>query len=166
MTTAPTTITIRPMEAPDVEALAGALGWPHSGIRARWVDAEAGRREIFVAEYEGGVAGSVSVNMHPEAPDELHLFALDVSPLLQRRGIGTALVGAVEDEAARRGMRRVWLDVGVENPDARRLYERLGYAVEGETVTLRYSVPNPDGSWRDVEEVCHRMFRTLEGTSG
>lgn len=165
MTAAPQTLTIRPIRADDVEPLADALGWPTGGVRARWDLVQHGEREIFVAEYEGCVAGRVSFNIRHDAPDQLHLFELDVSPSLQRRGIGTALIAAVEDEATRRGMRRVWLDVGVENVDARRLYERLDYRAEGDLVTLRYSAPNSDGSWRDVEEVCYRMFHMLDGES-
>ena len=149
------------MRPVDVEALAAALGWPTGGIRARWEDAERGRREILVAEWEGKVAGSVSINVQQDIPEHLHLFALDVSPSLQRRGIGRALIVAVEDEAARRGLRGVWLDVGVENSDARRLYERLGYETDGETVTLHYSLPNADGTWRDIDEVCQRMYKSL-----
>jgi ribosomal protein S18 acetylase RimI-like enzyme len=162
MTTAHETLTIRPMRPADVGPLAGALGWPARGVRARWADAERGRREMFVAEYDGRVAGSVSINLHDHLPEHLHLFALDVSGALRRRGIGTALIAAVENEAKQRGYRGVWLAVGVENSDARRLYERLGYVADGELMTLRYTVPNGDG-WRDVEEPSYRMFRTFDG---
>lgn len=153
------------MREADVGALAEALDWPASGIRARWVDAERGRRKMFVAEYNGRVAGSVSVNVREAAPEHLHLFALDVSGPLQGRGIGTAMVGVVEEEARQRGLRGVWLDVGVENHGARRLYERLGYIASGELTTLYYSVPDGNGGWKDVEELNSRMFHTFEGTS-
>lgn len=163
MTTTRQTVTIREMREADVDALAEALGWPASGIRARWVDADRGRREMFIAEYEGRVAGSVSVNVRELAPDYLHLFALDVSGPRQGRGIGTALVATVEDEARRRGFRGVWLDVGVDNDGARRLYVRLGYVASGELTTLYYSVPDGNGGWQDVEELNSRMFHTFGG---
>lgn len=161
MTATSRTLTVRPMVASDVEPLAAALGWPDGGIRARWDDAERGRREMFVAEFDGRVAGSVSIKVHDHLPRHLHLFALEVAPAVQRRGIGTALIAAVEDESRRRGMCGVWLDVGVENSEARRLYERLGYVADGALVTVRYSVPNEDGTWRDIEEACHRMYRAF-----
>lgn len=157
------TIAVRPMRESDVEPLASALGWPPGGIRARWNDAATGRRDILVAEWEGSVAGSVSINVHGNVPGQLHLFALDVAPHLQRRGIGAALIEGVEREAARRGLSAVWLDVAVDNLEARRLYERLGYEPTGETVTLAYSVPASDGGWRDVEEVCERMRKPITG---
>jgi len=164
MTTARQTTNIRPMQAADIESLANALGWPARGVRARWEDAERGRREMFVAEHEGRVAGSVSINVHNHLPEHLHLFALDVSSALQRRGIGTALIAAVEDEAKGLGFRGVWLAVAVDNTDARRLYERLGYLSDGELITLRYSVPEGAG-WRDVVEPSYRMLRTFDGAS-
>jgi ribosomal protein S18 acetylase RimI-like enzyme len=164
MTTARQTTNIRRMLPDDVEPLADALGWPSRGVRARWEDAERGRREMFVSEHEGRVAGSVSINVHDHLPEHLHLFALDVSPALQRRGIGTALITAVENEAKERGFRGVWLAVAVENTNARRLYERLGYVADAELMTLRYSVPD-GGGWRDVEEPSYRMFRAFDGAT-
>lgn len=163
MTTGSQTLTIRPMREDDIVPLAEALSWPPGGIRARWVDSERGRREMLVAEHDGGIAGSVSLNVRKHAPGYLHLFALDVSPALRGRGIGTALVAAVEEEARRRGLRGVCLDVGVENHGARRLYERLGYVGSGEVTTLYYSVPDGTGGWRDLEELNGRMFHTFEG---
>lgn len=53
----------------------------------------------------------------------------DLWVLPERRGcgIGTALVGAVEERASGRGASAVRLTVGVENRGAARLYRRLGY---------------------------------------
>jgi len=148
--------TIRPMQADDVVPLAQSLGRPVEAIDHRWRELESGEREMFVAEMEGGPVGSVSINVHDEVPDLLHLFALDVVPAHQRRGIGTALIQRVEEEATRRGKPGVWLDVEIVNEDARRLYERLGYMVEGDVVVNRYTA-YPSGE--KVEEVCHRMFK-------
>lgn len=152
------------MTRQDIEPLAKALGWPSGGIRARWDDAKLGHREMLVAELGGRVAASVSINVHDHLPEHLHLFALEVGPAMQGRGIGTSLISAVENEARRRRLAGVWLAVGVENHGARRLYERLAYVADGEIITLRYSLPNDDGTWRDVEESCHRMFRDFGET--
>lgn len=43
------------------------------------------------------------------------------------RGIGTALVTALLDEATSRGCAEVFLEVRVDNSRAQRLYERLGF---------------------------------------
>jgi ribosomal protein S18 acetylase RimI-like enzyme len=53
---------------------------------------------------------------------------LEVLGQFQRRGIGTMLIGAGEETARQLGHRRLALGVAVDNPGARRLYERLGYA--------------------------------------
>ncbi len=47
----------------------------------------------------------------------------------RRTGIGEALMRAVHDEARARGLKRVWLEVIVENTGAFALYEKLGYDV-------------------------------------
>jgi ribosomal protein S18 acetylase RimI-like enzyme len=146
------------MRADDVVPLAHSLGWPVEGIDHRWRELESGEREMLVAEVEGRPGGSVSMNVHDDVPGLIHLFALDVAPAQQRRGIGTALIQRVEEHAVSRGMAGVWLDVEIVNEDARRLYERLGYMVEGDVVVNRYTA-YPSGE--KVEEVCHRMFKRL-----
>ena len=50
-----------------------------------------------------------------------------VSSMHRRQGIGTLLMGRVRDEAARRGMPRVELNVYTDNGDARRFYEAQGF---------------------------------------
>ena len=50
-------------------------------------------------------------------------------------GIGSALLDAIEDEAARRGLGEVRLDVIDVNPRARALYERKGFRATATTHT-------------------------------
>jgi ribosomal protein S18 acetylase RimI-like enzyme len=45
----------------------------------------------------------------------------------RRSGIGEALMFALHEEARERGVRRVWLEVILENTGAFALYEKLGY---------------------------------------
>ena len=60
-------------------------------------------------------------------PGVATLVHLEVLGPVQRRGIGTALIRTGEDTARRLGHDRIALGVGLDNPGARRLYERLGY---------------------------------------
>ena len=52
---------------------------------------------------------------------------IGVVPPARREGVGEALMDAVHEEARARGLRRVWLEVIVENTGAVALYEKLGY---------------------------------------
>jgi ribosomal protein S18 acetylase RimI-like enzyme len=56
-----------------------------------------------------------------------HVSNLFVDPQHQGQGIGTAMMA----EAARRVVGDLTLSVFTLNPDARRLYERLGFRIEG-----------------------------------
>jgi ribosomal-protein-alanine N-acetyltransferase len=63
--------------------------------------------------------------------DELHINNLAVAPLYRGAGVGTALLAEVVHQGARLGARRATLEVRRSNEAARRLYERLGFAVAG-----------------------------------
>jgi ribosomal protein S18 acetylase RimI-like enzyme len=73
------------------------------------------------------------------------IVAASVTPELRNHGIGTTLIRKAEGLARTRGFRVVEIGVEESNPDARRLYERLGYQVVSQT-EFRYKgapVPNP-----------------------
>jgi ribosomal protein S18 acetylase RimI-like enzyme len=69
-------------------------------------------------------------------PDEVTLIPqgflayMAVEPARQRRGVGTALLAAAEDEARRRGLPYMALMVTEENAAARTLYDGRGYLNE------------------------------------
>ena len=50
-----------------------------------------------------------------------------VVPSARRSGVGEALMHGLHEQARERGVRRVWLEVIVENTGALALYEKLGY---------------------------------------
>ena len=50
-----------------------------------------------------------------------------VVPAARRSGVGEALMRALHEQARERSVRRVWLEVIVENAGALALYEKLGY---------------------------------------
>ena len=55
------------------------------------------------------------------------ITAVEVSPNSRRAGLGTAITAAACAEAVARGVRRVFLQVEVDNAGARALYERCGF---------------------------------------
>jgi ribosomal protein S18 acetylase RimI-like enzyme len=87
--------------------------------------AQTERVTILVAIVHDVPAGKAHV--HFDLDEAAMIEAVAVVPELQRRGIGTALIGSAEALAAEHGYDAVQLGVEDRNPDARRLYERLGY---------------------------------------
>jgi GNAT superfamily N-acetyltransferase len=61
--------------------------------------------------------------------DEGWVGGVGVVQSTRRSGVGETLMRALHDEARQRGVRRVWLEVIVENTSALALYEKLGYEV-------------------------------------
>ncbi|MEV8374395.1 GNAT family N-acetyltransferase [Kribbella sp. NPDC056861] len=88
----------------------------------------------LVAEADGEVLGYLRLQdaySFPEGSGVLSINGLAVATEARGRGIGSILMTAVDDEAKRRGARKVTLHVHGTNTVARRLYERHGYVVEG-----------------------------------
>ncbi len=88
------------------------------------------------------------------------LWQLAVMPALQSCGLGTLLVRAAEQRIRDRGLRRAELAVEEDNPRARALYERLGYAAYGREPDA-WDEEGPDGSIRRHETMCILMCRSL-----
>jgi GNAT superfamily N-acetyltransferase len=84
--------------------------------------------EYQIVVYRGEDVGMMAVDRRG---GEIHLNKMALRPAFQGRGLGTYLINRVLDEA--RG-KMVWLQVLKVNP-ARRLYERIGFTIAGETVT-------------------------------
>jgi ribosomal protein S18 acetylase RimI-like enzyme len=79
--------------------------------------------EGLVAEFDGRPVGLLT--FRPDGPTTIELAALvAVEP---GRGIGSALIAALLEEAPRRGARRIWLVTTNDNLDALRLYQRRGF---------------------------------------
>lgn len=82
--------------------------------------------------------GRVLDRLTPPVPaDSVYVSSLAVVPGMRRRGVGTALLGTVEELARTRGLARVTLDVGLENAPTRRFYEQLGFVA----TSLRATTP-------------------------
>ena len=66
------------------------------------------------------------------AADEAELLTLAVRPTHRRRGGARRLLAAVIDHVRKSGARTLFLEVGVDNPAARSLYESQGFRAVGE----------------------------------
>jgi len=140
---------IRPASAGDLEPLVAVFGSERRFFADCLARQEAGGGVLLVAWLDGWPVGDVFVDLGPADEPEARrhlpgvptLVHLEVLGRLQRRGISTALVHAGEDATRRLGHHRVALGVGLDNPGARRLYERLGYSDWGHGPTVT--------SWRE-----------------
>jgi GNAT superfamily N-acetyltransferase len=142
---------IRPGSAADLPALVAALGERH-WFADRLARQEHGGGVVLVAWLDSRPVGEVFLEWEPATEPEVRrhlpgvprLDHLEVPGPLWGRGIGTALIGAAEDTARQLGHERIALGVGLDNPRARRLYERLGYADWGHGTVVGTWVEHPD----------------------
>ncbi len=86
----------------------------------------------------------------------LHLANIAVDPAFHRRGIGSALLGALFEIARDRGFGRVSLETRVSNRAAISLFRRMGFR----TVTVSH------GYYTDNNEDALVMVRRVEPESG
>ena len=77
---------------------------------------------------------------------------MNVHPKERGRGLGRQLMEACHDRLRGLGMTRVVLEVNVENADAMRLYERLGYA-RAELLKDYYTQYRVNDAWLYVREL-------------
>ena len=85
---------------------------------------------VFVAEWDGTLAGFAAVE--PRADGDGELDALFVDPEMQRRGIGRALIEHCAEFARKEGSLALHV---VGNPHAKTFYEECGFEVVGTTET-------------------------------
>lgn len=111
------------------------------------------RRTGAMSTTSGGVVGWGELLLGPE-PELRHL---QVAPGSRGRGVGSAVVRAAEHT---RGITRLSIGVAVDNPAARRLYERLGYVGTGELTTTTYTYVDATGE-HEATETDERLVRSL-----
>lgn len=157
-------INVRRVQAGDIPNLTSALAPEVSAtqVGGRFQEHLDGYREMLVAESDGNVVGTVSTSEHRfQIPGSLRMLALDVGPAYRRRGIGTLLIETVEAKAQREGFSKVNLEVALDNGDAMRLYESLGYRSVDEPITDRWMRLTDDGGCEQVEERSWVMIKDL-----
>jgi aminoglycoside 6'-N-acetyltransferase len=140
-------VTLRPLEAADLEALNAIVSAP--GVREHWgmdpsVDAEDDAFTLFVG---GEIAGWVG--WYEEEDPMYRHGGLDifVAPAHQGRGIGREALSLVARWLIEeRGHHRLIIDPAAGNTRAIATYAALGFRPVG--VMRRYE-RGPDGSWHD-----------------
>lgn len=149
----------------DLESLTNALG-PEAGavqLSTRFEESKSGLRIMLVAIKEGQAVGTISIGgVRFQREGSLRLFALNVGPAFRRKGVGTALVKAVEAIATERGLAEVNLEVTIDNEDSIRLYRNLGYRICGDTVMGRWERKLDDGSSETIKVPVFVMVKRLD----
>ena len=108
-------------------------------------------RDMYAWELQNRAVCHIYLVRTPECPvagfcafwrvfDEIHINNVAMRPAFRGRGMGTALIRHVLEEARRLGARRATLEVRASNVRARRLYEQLGFYV---SATRRNYYTNP-----------------------
>ena len=158
-------IAVRSAGAADIAGLAITLAPDISPqqLEDRWQGHLAGHGKMLVVELVGHAVATVSMEGDPfHRSDSLRLFALAVGPAYRRRGVAAALIEAVEDEARLIGLNSVHLEVAVENVNATRLYERLGYQRLNPLYIDTWTRVLSDGSEQQIEDLSCVMVKRFD----
>lgn len=123
---------------------------------------------IWIAETDGnGLVGQCFVSLkgnRPELADgevRAYIYGFRIQPQFRNKGIGTRMMHVIEDDLRQRGFQQITLNVGQDNMDARRFYDRLGYIIIASDPG-RWSYIDDKGKRRDVVEPAWRMVKDLE----
>jgi ribosomal protein S18 acetylase RimI-like enzyme len=136
--------TLRPAEPGDAERIAELFtdeGYPAgpSAIVARLERFTDEASTVVVAERGGQVIGFIALHAMPRFEHDdvvVRILALVVDPGARERGVGRQLMAEAEAFGQQRGAAFVEVTAGHHRPDARHLYESLGYDA-GVTAYLR-----------------------------
>ena len=106
---------------------------------------------VYFVAWEGG---DPCGHVHLALTDPPELQDVEVRQDRRRRGVASALIRYVVEEARARGLERLRLGVSVDNVPAQELYRRLGFVDAGigtkrvkETVQLRTGLYDVDETW-------------------
>jgi len=133
--TDPSAITFRRATAADAPAIAALFtdeGYPAgpSDIRVRLTRFDSSTARVVVAEHEGAILGFIAVHALPRFEHDdwiLRILALVVDAGARERGVGRALMAEAERIGVEVGATFVEVTAGHHRPEARHLYESLGY---------------------------------------
>jgi ribosomal protein S18 acetylase RimI-like enzyme len=102
-------------------------------LRESWEDAWSDLAQTvrsgvaLIAEEEGSAVGFVFCALGDRGRKTAHVTDIYVRPDARNKGIGRALLAGILEPARAAGLEHASLEVLVNNSDARRLYERLGF---------------------------------------
>jgi GNAT superfamily N-acetyltransferase len=131
----PSAITFRSAGAADAVSIAALFtdeGYPAgpSDIRTRLARFASPTSRVVIAEHEGAILGFIAIHALPRFEHGdwiLRILALVVDAGARERGVGRALMAEAELVGRELGATFVEVTAGHHRPEARHLYESLGY---------------------------------------
>ena len=128
-------VALRPAGPDDADEIAQLFtdeGYPAgpSDIVARLERFASPHSRVIVAEHDGAILGFIAVHALPRFEHDdriLRILALVVDPGARERGVGRALMAEAERIGTELGAAFVEITAGHHRPEARHLYEQLGY---------------------------------------
>ena len=128
-------VVLRPAEPTDAEAIATLFtdeGYPAgpSDIVARLGRFDSPDARVIVAEHDGALLGFIAILALPRFEHDdwiVRILALVVDAGARERGVGRALMAEAERVGREIGAAFVEVTAGHHRPEARHLYELLGY---------------------------------------
>jgi ribosomal protein S18 acetylase RimI-like enzyme len=114
---------LRPASSDDISELTRILA-DAFGQSPRPIDLDSPGVSMLVAERDGSIIATLSLN---QSPAEWGIYGFAVAPHLQGAGIGRDLLRRVCRQANDAGVRRLHLEVEVNNDRALGLYTSLGF---------------------------------------
>ncbi len=133
-------LTVRPVEAADMEALADLM--TQLGYETRTSEMEMRMETIlanknyatFVAVSGGkvcGMIGTYTCYTYEHNNPSARILALVVSEKMRGRGVGEALIVAAENDLAQKNIKRIAVNTRFERTRAHEFYEKNGYTKNG-----------------------------------
>ena len=162
-------VDVRPCSAADMERL--RVAWPtRDDVHRFHVGRTADGSTTYLVAWDGdeplGVGvlnwtGPVGARARAAHPDVVKLNHLQVRAGSRGRGVGSALIGAAEQAVRDRGLDRLAVGIADDNPDAERLYRRLGYAATGVWDVTEYAWTDDRGVRREERERHQLLVKRL-----
>jgi GNAT superfamily N-acetyltransferase len=107
-------------EQAKIDFLASQFGFQQQHYHTHFAGAD-----FDVIEHDGVAIGRLSVY---RSTSRLHLIEISLVPEWRGRGVGGTLIARLQHEVRAGPAARIVLNVERTNPDAHRLYQRLGFA--------------------------------------
>lgn len=148
-------IVVRPCQLADVAVLT-AVEPPGARLAEVFFERQQAGGVVYLVGWLEGMPVGTGVVVTGERPE---LKNLQVRKEFRGRGVGRAIVAEAEDEVRESGL--LVLGVGLDNPAARRLYERLGYRPTGRISTCTYRFVDETGIERETTETSEDLQKVL-----